>query len=253
VARRVPRGTVAQRVEPSEPRSVNTMRSIGKGKLAPGGARCLHSSLPMSRIGIGFALSLSVTTSLALAEPAASEARSGRETDVATDRGSPLPRYQLDARGAFGTGLSGFYALGQVGAAYRALPALLVGASIEHVFASNQGNDSCYEAGYSCPADFFAFGPRVELQPLPTWVVGPWIGAELGLMVFEGPHVSRVDFRSTALEGTLDVGLEVRPWSALAIGVYAAGKQCLTDPYSPAADQNETYLLSAGLRVAGRL
>lgn len=164
-----------------------------------------------------------------------------------------LPRYQIDGRIAFGIGLQSIGFLAQMDAAYRVLPFLLVGGYIEHpvLWGALGYNDVPCPYERSCPATYWAFGPRVELQP-PGWIVAPWIGAGLGLDILEGSYSNTI--KPAALETTVDAGIEVRPSRVWGIGAYIAWKVLLTDPNE--VDSNYGYstptVKSLGLRIAGR-
>ncbi len=173
-----------------------------------------------------------------------------------------VPRAQIDGRLALAVAVdNSIYALTQVDATYRILPFLLVGGYVEHPFVLTVNDDEFCGNGGVCPVNYFAFGPRVELQPFPESIVGPWLGASLGLALLDG-LAAKV---AAALETTFDVGVEIRPVKALAIGPYLATKVFLTDPYkiepeNPSPEYNGVVSLGvvslgvrAAVRAAGRL
>jgi hypothetical protein len=161
-----------------------------------------------------------------------------------------LAPYQLGGRLGAGGGSNALYILLQIDGGYRVFPALLLGASFEKTLVSAEmSSDSCV-MGRQCPANYLAFGPRAELQPAPEWVIGPWLGAKVGAILLDGRAM-----KPAAVEGTLDLGIDVRPSTSWAIGPYVATKLFLTDPYSPVPYETHSSRLgvvSIGLRGSGR-
>ena len=131
-----------------------------------------------------------------------------------------VPRMQIDGRLALGAGLENAYFLAQVDATYRILPFLLIGGYVEDAGAGASLTDNEFCGGGPCPASpsYFAFGPRVELQPLPKWIVGPWLGAELGVALLDGCRDSTcgMTVKPAAIETTFDSRGGDRPIKALA-------------------------------------
>jgi hypothetical protein len=133
------------------------------------------------------------------------------------------------------------------------VPFLLLGLFVEHPLLHAQSDDYCADGGI-CTPDYFAFGPRAEFQPFPDWVVGPWLGAELGVALLNGPNPnpSIAPLRDAVGETTVDLGVEVRLPKTWTIGVYLADKIFLAGPYDNDSLNDRTKLISVGLRVAAR-
>ena len=99
-----------------------------------------------------------------------------------------LPRFQVGARGGLGYGLGMGHVVAQVDGGYRVFPWLLVGAYLEHPVSSRVLDGAACGFGDRCPATYYSFGPRVELEAPLGWVVGPWLGAEIGAAILDGPQ-----------------------------------------------------------------
>lgn len=97
---------------------------------------------------------------------------------------------------------------------------------------------------------------RVEVDPFPTFILGPWAGAGLGVAFLSLPHPDcacpPVDPSEPA--AAFDLGVEVRPVREFAIGIFVADLVLLHNPYptNPIPFLDNARLFSLGLRAVGR-
>lgn len=173
-----------------------------------------------------------------------------QEAHGAADR---VPSFLVAGRLGAGLGLNqgGFNT--RVDGAYRLVPSVLVGASFEMPITSGRlDGDACGDAGVECVNWYYLVGARTEFQPWADSIVGPWLGAELGVL-------APVGYNSKSLIPALgaDAGVEVRPIRAVGIGAYLSttfltADPYVYDPYPRYQDGMHLELGSVGLRVAGR-